>query len=124
MYLLSVCGEPCDIQQCPICVSEEGGQFIVDLIMQRPLADIDPDLETLDELVITLPQCRHVFTVETLDGHCGMTDYYVRGSEYGPWLNCKEPPLGYKQPPVCPTCRTAITSPRYGRIFKRADLGK
>ena len=40
----------------------------------------------------------------------------------GQWLGFKDPPTGFRKPPTCPTCRKAITSPRYGRIFKRADL--
>jgi len=31
-------------------------------------------------------------------------------------------PIGFTKPPTCPTCRSPITCPRYGRIFKRADL--
>jgi hypothetical protein len=32
------------------------------------------------------------------------------------------PKLGFTKPPSCPTCRSPITCPRYGRIVKRADL--
>jgi hypothetical protein len=95
---------------------------VVDFIMQRTLGDVDPDQETLDELLIKLPKCQHVFTVETLDGLCCMTDYYQREEPDGKWLRLQDPPTGFKSPPTCPTCRAAITSPRYGRIFKRADL--
>lgn len=63
-----------------------------------------------------------MFTVETLDGHCGMSEYYRRREGDGSWVGLLAPPAGFKKPPVCPTCRAAITSPRYGRIFKRADL--
>ncbi|OBZ70961.1 hypothetical protein A0H81_09027 [Grifola frondosa] len=91
-------------------------------VPSRTLADIDPDSDALDEIIITLPNCRHVFTVETLDGHCEMTEYYKCDSSDGKWLGLEAPPVGFKNPPACPTCRSAITSPRYGRIFKRADL--
>ncbi|CAL1707171.1 unnamed protein product [Somion occarium] len=67
----SVCGEDCSIQICPACASEDRKSDIVDLVLQRSLEYIDPDQETLDELLITIPSCKHVFTVETLDGHCG-----------------------------------------------------
>jgi len=90
--------------------------------MQRTLADINIENETLDDLLITLPSCRHVFTVETLDGHCEMNAYYQRSETEDKWLNMHAPPAGLQRPPTCPTCRAAITSPRYGRVFKRADL--
>ena len=80
-----------------------------------------PEQGTLDERIITNPDCRHVFTVETLDGHCSMSDYYEQGTD-GEWKALKLPAPGYKKPPTCPTCRTAIRTPRYGRIYKRADL--
>ncbi|KAJ8523127.1 hypothetical protein ONZ45_g408 [Pleurotus djamor] len=120
--MLRVCGEDCTIQICNICAPESRLSQVVDLILYRTLGDIDPDMNAVDELTITLPKCRHVFTVETLDGHTGLGDYYT-SDEAGNWVSLKSPegsnPIS---PPVCPTCRTAITSPRYGRVFKRADL--
>lgn len=50
-----------------------------------------------------------------------MEDYYNRDDQ-GKWLSFKEPPVDFKNPPACPTCRRAITSPRYGRVTKRAAL--
>ena len=88
--------------------------------MQRTLGEIEPDLESLDEMLITIPSCRHTFTVETLDGHCGMSEFYSCGQN-GKWLGLLSP-IGFKRPPTCPTCRADITAPRYGRVFKRADL--
>lgn len=117
-----VCGEDCSNQICPLCADDLRRNDIVDLVMGRTLAELDVDSENLDELVITLPNCRHVFTVETLDGHCGIEEYYRRAGPEGKWLGLEAPPPGIKQPPACPTCRGAITAPRYGRIFKRADL--
>jgi hypothetical protein len=90
--------------------------------MQRTLEDVDLNRETLDELLITVPSCKHVFTIETLDGHCGMTEYYRREGLDGRWIGLRTPPYEFQRPPTCPTCRKAITCPRYGRIFKRADL--
>ncbi|KAK7685306.1 hypothetical protein QCA50_011669 [Cerrena zonata] len=107
---------------CPECASPEIKSCIADLVLQRELEFIDPDAGTLDELLITLPNCKHVFTVETLDGHCDMSEYYERDGVDGEWLGLKAPPIGFRKPPTCPTCRSAITSPRYGRVFKRADL--
>lgn len=99
----------------------------MDFILGKTLGEIAEDEETLDELLITLPECRHVFTVETLDGLCGMGDYYTQSQTDGTWEDLKSPVTQTqtgerKKPPVCPTCRSAITSPRYGRVYKSADL--
>lgn len=93
---------------------------MADLVMQRTLAEIDPNLECLDGLLITIPSCRHTFTVETLDGHCGMSEFYSC-REDGTWLGLSSP-TGFRRPPTCPTCRSEITALRYGRVFKRANL--
>ena len=89
--------------------------------MQRTLSEIAPQLGTLDELLITIPCCGHTFTVETLDGHTGMTDFYSHKEEDHRWVGLLAP-VGFQKPPTCPTCRAPITAPRYGRIVKRADL--
>jgi hypothetical protein len=117
-----VCGEDCSIQTCPLCASQVTKESVVDLILYRTLEDIYPENETLDDLLITLPNCRHIFTVETLDGICDMEEYYRRDGPDGRWLGFQNPPTNFRKPPTCPTCRKTITSPRYGRIFKRADL--
>jgi hypothetical protein len=87
--------------------------------MQRKLDEIDPD-DPLDRL-ITLPKCKHAFTVETLDGVCGLKDWYTFDEEQQRWTGLSVPDSGL-QVPVCPTCRAPVTSPRYGRTFKAADL--
>ncbi|THH30127.1 hypothetical protein EUX98_g4067 [Antrodiella citrinella] len=117
--LARVCGEDCDIQICPVC--EPLDDVVVDMILSRTLADVDPDMGTVDDMLITIPNCRHVFTIETLDGICDMPSFYEQSPE-GTWLRLKAPPADFMKPPTCPTCRAAITCPRYGRIFKRADL--
>ncbi|KAF5338164.1 hypothetical protein D9758_014722 [Tetrapyrgos nigripes] len=124
---MSLCGEDCSIQICPVCAPPERQNDVVDLLLYLKLEDILVDEETLENLLITLPNCGHVFTVETLDGICHMNDYYTKrviqpgGLEV--WSGLKSPDRdGIAPPPVCPTCRSAITSPRYGRTFKRANL--
>ncbi|KAJ7593988.1 hypothetical protein C8J56DRAFT_777276 [Mycena floridula] len=118
----SVCGEDCETQKCPACASPDEKDNIVDLIMGITLREIPQDAIELDELIITLPKCRHTFTVETLDGICSMNDVYLK-DETGKWTNLQPARDSSKNsPPVCPTCRASITSPRYGRIFKSADL--
>jgi len=99
---------------------EEQKTAVVDVIMQRTLADIDLDSSDLSERLIALA-CGHIFTVETLDGHCQMPDFY-EVDELGRYTATKAPPVGYQLPPCCPTCRGPITALRYGRINKRATL--
>lgn len=106
-----------------MCAPNELQEKTVDLVLGLTLADIVVDDATLDNLLITLPSCRHFFTVETLDGVCSIRDFYTCG-ESG-WIGLRAPQNSSgerRKPPVCPTCRTAITSPRYGRVFKSADL--
>ena len=80
------------MQLCPICAPHELREnVVVDLIMHRTMADLDFESESLDELIITLPDCGHVFTVETLDGHCGLTEYY-RSDGTGKWLGLEKRP--------------------------------
>lgn len=118
-----VCGEDCSIQVCPLCAPNELQEKTVDLVLGLTLADIVVDDATLDNLLITLPSCGHFFTVETLDGVCSIRDFYTCGESGWIGLSTPQNPSGERRkPPVCPTCRTAITSPRYGRVFKSADL--
>ena len=88
--------------------------------MQRKLAEIDLGSEDISERLIKLA-CGHIFTVETLDGHCSVSDYY-RIDSMGVFLATKAPPVNYQTPPSCPTCRGPITALRYGRVTKRANL--
>ena len=106
-----------------MCAPDELRAKTVDLVLGLTLADIVVDDATLDNLLITLPSCGHFFTVETLDGVCSIRDFYTCG-ESG-WIGLRAPQNSTgerRKPPVCPTCRTGITSPRYGRVFKSADL--
>ncbi|KAI8974770.1 hypothetical protein BD414DRAFT_424028 [Trametes punicea] len=116
----SICGESCTAQSCVVCLNEERRADIVDFILQRRLDDIDVGSTDLSDRLITLA-CGHIFTVETLDGHCGMHDYYVV-DEMGQYVGMKAPPVKYQTPPTCPTCRGPITAFRYGRVTKRATL--
>ena len=102
-------------------MDEDAKATIVDFIMQRTVSDIDTASDDVSEKFIAL-ECGHIFTVETLDGHCGMTEYYETDPMTGRYLNMKAPPVKYQTPPACPTCRGPITSPRYGRVTKRANL--
>ena len=120
IYICPVCGEPCDKQKCILCLPDEEKVDIVDFIMQRKLAEIDLSSEDVSERLIKLA-CGHIFTVETLDGQCNMSEYY-QIDPMGVFLATKAPPVNYQTPPSCPTCRGPITALRYGRVTKRANL--
>ena len=115
-----VCGEPCEQQTCISCLPDERKVDIVDFITQRNLAEIDLGSKDISECLIKLA-CGHIFTVETLDGHCNMSEYYEI-DPMGAFTATKAPPVNYQTPPSCPTCRGPITALRYGRVTKRANL--
>jgi hypothetical protein len=90
--------------------------------MQRKLHEVEPYLGTIDEMLITLG-CGHVFTVETLDGVCELSEFYDKDSQEQ-WVATRLPSSesGFRNPPSCPTCRGPVTARRYGRAVKRANL--
>ncbi|KAH9848820.1 hypothetical protein C2E23DRAFT_738850 [Lenzites betulinus] len=116
----SVCGERCEDQKCVVCLDADKKADIVDFIMQRRLEEIDLESTDVSDRLITL-SCGHIYTVETLDGHCGMSEYYEI-DQMGRYISTKSPPINYQTPPMCPTCRGPITALRYGRVTKRATL--
>ncbi|KAI9445926.1 hypothetical protein H4582DRAFT_1805091 [Lactarius indigo] len=116
----SICGEPCEQQTCVVCLPDERKVDIVDFIMQRRLDEIDLSSDDISERLIKL-ECGHIFTVETLDGHCKMSDYY-ESDAMGAFTATKAPPVNFQTPPSCPACRGPITALRYGRVTKRATL--
>ncbi|KAI0316338.1 AAA domain-containing protein [Amylostereum chailletii] len=116
----SVCGEPCPQQACPVCLPADRQADVIDLILGKTLAEFDPSTGDIRERLITL-QCGHLFTVETLDDHCGMSAHYEIGPK-GEFLDVKAPPITHRMPPCCPTCQGPITALRYGRVIKRANL--
>lgn len=115
----SLCGESCGRQVCPQCATPDQKEQVVDMILSTTLEDIDLTDSGLDNILITLP-CKHTFTVETLDGVCGLRDYYKYEDDC--WIKPTLPPPGSVLSPVCPQCRGEISSPRYGRVLKRCNL--
>lgn len=66
-------------------------------------------------LLVSL-QCGHMFTVDYLDDHCRLSDYYARDST-GRWSSLKPPPAARGLvPPICPSCSDPITARRYSRV--------
>ena len=119
-HALTVCGEPCEQQKCIVCLPKERKVDIVDFTMQRRLDEIDLSSDDISKRLIKL-ECGHIFTVETLDVHCKMSDYY-ESDALGVFTATKAPLVNFQTPPSCPTCRGPITALRYGRITKRANL--
>ena len=120
MLCFIVCGEPCEQQTCVVCLPDDRKVDIVDFIMQRRLDEIDLSSDDVSERLIRL-ECGHIFTVETLDGHCNMSNYY-ESDAMGAFTATKAPPVDFQTPPSCPACRGPITALRYGRVTKRASL--
>jgi hypothetical protein len=87
--------------------------------MGTRLEEIDLEETGLDSVLITLP-CKHVFTVETLDGICDLKAYYERLDDR--WVRPILPPPGSIKSPMCPSCRGEVVSQRYGRVLKRCNL--
>ncbi|KAH7335672.1 hypothetical protein B0J17DRAFT_667287 [Rhizoctonia solani] len=117
----SVCGEPCALQTCRYCANDNTLDSIVDLVMHTSLRDLEDD-GSLDSMTITLP-CRHVFTVETLDGITHLADFYEKEAG-GKWVKAITPGNTgeIRTRPVCPSCRGNIDSLRYGRVCKNSNL--
>ncbi|KAH9033742.1 hypothetical protein EDB83DRAFT_2319030 [Lactarius deliciosus] len=88
--------------------------------MQRHLDEIDLSSDNISERLIRL-ECGHIFTVQTLDSHCNMSEYYKLNA-MGAFTATKTPPVDFRTPPSCPTCHGPITALRYGRITKKANL--
>ncbi|KAG8720714.1 hypothetical protein FRC09_009100 [Ceratobasidium sp. 395] len=119
--MVVVCGEPCAQQTCRFCANDNTLDSIVDLVMHTSLRDLEDD-GTLDSMTITLP-CKHVFTVETLDGITHLGDFYEQDAQ-GKWVRAITPDdTGeIRTRPVCPSCRGNIDSRRYGRVCKNSNL--
>src|SRR5882757_9152592 len=93
------CGEPCETQKCVTCMDDDAKATVADLIMQRAISDIDTTSDDVSEKLIAL-ECGHIFTVETLDGHCSMSEYYDIDLLTGRYLAMKAPPVKYQTPPA------------------------
>lgn len=118
----SLCGETCPSSEyCREkgCAPESKRSEIVDMILLTTLADHDPDISPL--LVLS---CGHCMTVESLDSHSGIQDYYNSNGK-GKWT--KIVPLrdvpSNGPPPTCCSCRSSLQSVRrYRRIIQHRWL--
>lgn len=76
--LTVLCGEDSPKQICPKCAPKSKKEEVVDYNMDIRLEQV-VEYEPSTRL-ITLP-CSHTFTIETLDGHAQMADYYVESEQ-------------------------------------------
>ncbi|KAI1908527.1 hypothetical protein LOZ61_003787 [Ophidiomyces ophidiicola] len=116
----SICGEACpDSQYCQICASQKMKETIVDYIMGTTYMNIN-----LDEDPCIVPLCGHIITMESLDAHQGMAEYYDMSEGAGSGkvimgLKSSEPLSGSERK-RCPVCRGHLNDiKRYNRILKR-----
>ncbi|OBT61743.1 hypothetical protein VE03_09179 [Pseudogymnoascus sp. 23342-1-I1] len=76
----------------------------------------------LDEEPCIIPPCGHILTLESMDGHMSMSDFYVFNSE-GSIIDVKNSaePFSASEMKSCPTCRGPLRNlNRYSRIVRRA----
>ncbi|KAH8987238.1 hypothetical protein EDB83DRAFT_2240252, partial [Lactarius deliciosus] len=107
-------------QTCIVCLPDECKVDVVDFVMQRHLDEIDLSSNNISERLIRL-ECGHIFTVQTLDSHCNMSEYYKLNA-IGAFTATKTPPVDFQAPPSCPTCHGPITTLRYSCVTKKANL--
>lgn len=114
----SVCGEVCPgVAHCQICAHPDVKGIVIDFIEFSTYEDIN-----LDERPCIVPSCGHIFTLESMDGHMSMSDFYNIDSE-GSILGLKNStePFSVSEMKRCPTCRGPLRKlNRYSRIFRRA----
>ena len=116
----SVCGEKCPSPAfCQVCASTDVKGNVADYIMGLTYADID-----LDKTPCIVPDCGHVISIESLDGHMELASHYEMLEDGVP-----QAPLQAALTPLsvdmkgCPLCRGPLRNiNRYGRIVKRALL--
>ncbi|KAI4239984.1 MAG: hypothetical protein L6R40_005416 [Gallowayella cf. fulva] len=118
----SVCGEMCpEARYCQKCAGKSVKDTMVDYILGSTYAEID-----LDESPCIVPSCGHILTLESMDGHMEIANYYnisddtsIENSIVG--LKSQSLPFSTSELKNCPMCRNPLRNiNRYGRIVRRA----
>jgi AAA domain len=116
----SICGEACpSVQYCQLCAEPTIKRRVVDFILSSTFEEVD-----LNESPCIMPPCGHILTLESMDGHMSMSDYYII-NDVGLIIGLKNSaaPLSTSGIKSCPTCRGPLrTVNRYSRIVRRALL--
>ncbi|OCL12491.1 hypothetical protein AOQ84DRAFT_419589, partial [Glonium stellatum] len=114
----SVCGEICPaVAYCQICARPTIKEMVVDFILSTTFEEVD-----LDEDPCLIPPCGHILTLESMDGHMSMLDFYAKNAE-GLIVDLKNSaePFSASGMKSCPTCRGPLRNlNRYSRIVRRA----
>ena len=114
----SICGEVCpSVAYCQICAHPTIKGMVVDFIMSSTFEEVD-----LDENPCIMPSCGHILTLESMDGHMSMSDFYTTNAE-GSIVDLKNSaePFSASGVKSCPTCRGPLRNlNRYSRIVRRA----
>ncbi|KAI9784989.1 MAG: hypothetical protein M1839_001185 [Geoglossum umbratile] len=91
--------------------------MVVDFILSSTFEEAN-----LDEDPCIIPPCGHILTLESMDGHMSMSNFYTmntEGSIVG--LRNSAEPFSASEMKSCPTCRGPLRGlNRYGRIVRRA----
>ena len=115
-----VCGEPCPPAIfCQTHAAEEILSQEVDVIEFQTYGETD-----LDTHPCIFLDCKHIFTMSTLDGVMSMADYYDMDTGERPIsLRSTDKPFSKTEIKACPDCRGSLRNVgRYGRIVRRALL--
>jgi hypothetical protein len=114
----SICGEVCPgVAYCQICAHPTTKGMVVDFILSSTFEEVD-----LDENPCIMPSCGHILTLESMDGHMSMSDFYTTNGE-GSIVDLKNSaePFSASGMKSCPTCRGPLRNlNRYSRIVRRA----
>jgi hypothetical protein len=114
----SICGEVCPgVAYCQICAHPAIKEMVVDYILSSSYKEVDLDTDPC-----IIPACGHILTLESMDGHMSMSDFYISNVE-GSIVALKNSaePFSASGMKSCPTCRAPLRNlNRYGRIVRRA----
>ena len=91
--------------------------MVVDFILSFTFEEID-----LDEDPCIVPSCGHILTLQSMDGHMSMSNFYTMNGE-GTIVGLKNSaePFSASGMKNCPTCRSPLRNlNRYSRIVRRA----
>ncbi|KAL9119512.1 MAG: hypothetical protein Q9187_003935 [Circinaria calcarea] len=100
-----------------ICAHPTIKRIVVDFILSSTFEEVD-----LDEDPCIIPPCGHVLTLESMDGHMSMSDFYIMNTE-GSIVDLKNSaePFSASGMKSCPTCRGPLRNlNRYSHIVRRA----
>lgn len=118
----SICGERCpESRYCQECANESIKNMMVDYIMGSTYAEIN-----LNDNPCVIPSCGHILTLESMDGHMEMRNFYNISDDPNAEdsivaLKSRSVPFSNSELKNCPMCRGPLRNiNRYGRIIRRA----